>query len=228
MRKNISAAIIVQDEEDYIERAILNVKDYVDEIIIIDGGSTDKTIAICESHECKVYHRQFDCHFANQRNYALTKCTNDWVLTLDADEFYSAEALNALPTLIKSNNIGLYKFNMVSEIQYPDRLETVDTTKAARLVKKSAGKWVNRIHEVFLIDSGLEVQELSSIYSMHNRKTFNRQLYNNLLYKNIESGILERPAYDLGLKGVGSIDYNGEYKIISNTRNGLISINNIK
>lgn len=221
MRKNISAAIIAQDEEDYIERAILNVKDHVDEIIIVDGGSTDRTISICESYGCKVYHRPFDLHFANQRNYALSLCSNDWVLTLDADEYYSDYSLASLPSLINLDNIGMYKFTMISQIQHPDNLETVDTTKAARLINKNRGTWVDRIHEVFVTHDGFTSVELSNEYSMYNKKTVNRQLYNNLLYRNIESNILERPEYNLGLKGLGSIDYNNEYRIVENSRNNV-------
>jgi glycosyltransferase involved in cell wall biosynthesis len=220
MNKKISAAIIAQDEEDYIERAVLNVKDHVDEIIIVDGGSTDKTISICESHGCKVYHRPFDLHFANQRNYALSLCTNEWVLTLDADEYYSEYSLASLPNLIDlNNNAAVYMFTMIHQIEHADNLETVDITKSARLVNKNRGSWVNRIHEVFVPHNGFTSVELSNEHSINNKKTVNRQLYNNFLYRNIESNILERPAYNLGLKGLGTIDYNNKYTIVQNSRN---------
>lgn len=87
----LSAIIITKNEERNIGRCIESIKDLVDEIIIVDSGSTDRTIEIARKYTDKIYFRQWTDDFAAQRNYALSKATGDWILSLDADEVVSSE-----------------------------------------------------------------------------------------------------------------------------------------
>ncbi|MDZ4727308.1 MAG: glycosyltransferase family 2 protein [Leptospira sp.] len=85
----LSATIITLNEEDNLERT-LNALHFIDDIIIVDSGSKDKTLQIAKKFKIKVYHRDFD-NYANQKNFALTKTKHDWVLALDADEVVSSK-----------------------------------------------------------------------------------------------------------------------------------------
>lgn len=78
--------MIVRDEENAIARCLDSVKDFVDEMIIVDTGSKDRTVEICMSFGAKVFHYEWNNHFAQARNYSLSQASGDWLLWLDADE----------------------------------------------------------------------------------------------------------------------------------------------
>lgn len=84
----LSAALICKNEEAVIERCIRSFMDIVDEIIVCDTGSTDGTIEILKKLGVQLYHIEWRDDFAWARNQALSHCTGDWVLYLDADEYF--------------------------------------------------------------------------------------------------------------------------------------------
>lgn len=97
----ISVAMIVQNEEGVIRRALSNVHDHVDEIVIVDGGSTDKTKKIVgEFSKVKLFEVPFEKNFAKQKNEALKRCTKDWIFLLDADETLERDLLQNLQRLV--------------------------------------------------------------------------------------------------------------------------------
>jgi len=84
-RQKITAVLIAKNEEDHIRQALESVKD-ADEVIICDTGSTDDTVSIASEYG-KVYtDYKWKGHFADARNHALSKCSGDWVLWMDADD----------------------------------------------------------------------------------------------------------------------------------------------
>jgi glycosyltransferase involved in cell wall biosynthesis len=89
-RATLSVAIITFNEEENIGRTLASVKDIADEIIIVDSGSTDRTVEIAKQFGAKVFVEEWK-GFAAQKNSALDKCTCDWILSLDADEEVSPE-----------------------------------------------------------------------------------------------------------------------------------------
>ncbi|CAI6073591.1 hypothetical protein PAECIP112173_02291 [Paenibacillus sp. JJ-100] len=84
----VSAALIIKDEERSIERCIESIIDAVDEIIVIDSGSTDLTLTILQKYpQVQVHLLKWNDSFAELRNEALRHVTSDWVFWLDADEW---------------------------------------------------------------------------------------------------------------------------------------------
>jgi len=82
----ISLAMIVKDEEAVLAHCLKSVETLVDEIIIVDTGSKDKTVEIAQSFGARIHHFKWCDDFAAARNESLKHCTNPWVLILDADE----------------------------------------------------------------------------------------------------------------------------------------------
>lgn len=83
----ISAVLIVKNEEEVLARCLESVKE-ADEIIVCDTGSTDSTIEVAKRYTDKIYTDFVWCDdFAKARNYAKSKATGDWILSIDADEF---------------------------------------------------------------------------------------------------------------------------------------------
>lgn len=85
----ISACVITKNEEKNIARCINSYKDIVDEIILVDTGSTDNTVEIAKSLGAKTYYYQWQNDFAAAKNYALSLAKGDWIIFLDADEFFA-------------------------------------------------------------------------------------------------------------------------------------------
>lgn len=87
MRKpQISLCMIVKNEEDVIARCLQSAKNAVDEIIVVDSGSTDRTAAIALSEGAAVHHRPWRHDFSAARNESIALAAGDWILVLDADE----------------------------------------------------------------------------------------------------------------------------------------------
>lgn len=84
----ISACTVVKNEAANIETSIRSYRDFVDEIIVVDTGSTDDTVKICESLGARVLHFQWCDDFAAAKNFALDAANGDWILFLDADEYF--------------------------------------------------------------------------------------------------------------------------------------------
>jgi glycosyltransferase involved in cell wall biosynthesis len=87
----ISVAMIVKDEENNIRRALESVKDCVDEIIVVDTGSTDRTPEIAKEYTDKLYFHEWQNDFSEARNHSLKFPECEWVMILDGDEEASKE-----------------------------------------------------------------------------------------------------------------------------------------
>lgn len=98
---SLSVCIITRDEEANILRTLQSVKSFADEIIVVDSGSTDKTVALAKSCGAKVFLEEWK-GFARQKNSALDKATGEWILSLDADEEVSPELAASIRALLKS------------------------------------------------------------------------------------------------------------------------------
>ncbi len=102
MRQKISVVIITLNEERNIKRTLESVA-WSDEIIIVDSGSSDKTISICREYTDSVFHQEW-LGFAEQKNFAIGKATGDWVLSLDADEPVEPALADEIRSLISETN----------------------------------------------------------------------------------------------------------------------------
>lgn len=83
----LSLCMIVKDEEKNLKRCLSKVASFVDEIIIVDTGSTDSTKTIASEFTDKIYDFNWCNDFSKARNFSISKASNNWILVLDADEF---------------------------------------------------------------------------------------------------------------------------------------------
>lgn len=85
-RIKISLCMIVKNEEACLDRCLKSVCEFVDEIIVVDTGSTDQSVQIAESYGARIYHHPWENDFSKHRNQSLAYATGDWIFQLDADE----------------------------------------------------------------------------------------------------------------------------------------------
>jgi glycosyltransferase involved in cell wall biosynthesis len=153
----ISAVIITLNEELKIERCILSVKDIVDEIVVVDSFSTDKTEEICKKYDVNFSKHVFE-GYIEQKSYAISRASFDHILLIDADEALSEE-LRAEVLKVKSNwKHDGYEFNRLNSYcgqwihhsgWYPDRkLRLFDR-------RKTSVKGRNP-HDQMVLDPGLK------------------------------------------------------------------------
>jgi glycosyltransferase involved in cell wall biosynthesis len=94
--------MITRNEEEYLEQCLNSVKDIVDEIIIVDTGSTDKTKEIAKKFGAKIYDFKWIDDFSAARNESLKHATKDWILVLDADEVIEKSSFSKITELVNS------------------------------------------------------------------------------------------------------------------------------
>lgn len=152
-RLNLSAALIVYNEEERLAKTLESIKDIVSEIIIIDSNSTDNTCAIAESYGAKVYNEEWR-GFIEQKNSLTKKCTQEYILYLDADEVVGDELKKAIIDAVKNGKSDGYYIRR--KTYYLGRLLNYSWQKdeRLRLVKAAANPlWVGEIvHEELKIN----------------------------------------------------------------------------
>jgi len=92
MKKKISCVLITFNEEENLRKTLPAVS-WCDEVVVVDSGSSDNTLEVCEKFNCKIFHREFD-GYGSQKRFAVSKAEHDWILNLDADEVISDELKN--------------------------------------------------------------------------------------------------------------------------------------
>lgn len=190
----ISATIITLNEQRNIKKVLQGLKGVVDEVVIVDSGSIDKTVEFAKESCAKVFYREFD-NFSNQKNFAASKTEGDWILSMDADEELPKELGEEIKKSVKKNEFSAYliprrNFILGGEIKHsrwsPD--------KHIWLWKKSFGKWVGEVHEEVKVNG--KVGELKTAKLHYQRERISGFIKSNDLY----SSILAKSLFKKGIK----------------------------
>lgn len=110
----ISLCMITRDEEQFLAQCLTLARAAVDEIVVVDTGSRDRTVAIAESFGARVLHRPWDDDFSAPRNLALAHATGDWILVLDADEMLEDPAPERLRELSRDAGVVGYHLHFTN------------------------------------------------------------------------------------------------------------------
>lgn len=152
---NLSLVVITLNEEENIGRC-LNSVPIASEMIVIDSGSTDSTVALAEKHGAKVFYHPFES-YSKQKQWAIEQASGDWVLSLDADESLDTELSNELESLLADNTEHV-AFKLPFRILYMGKLLRFGPWSGeyhTRLFRKGSAHFPDTgIHEGLLIRSG--------------------------------------------------------------------------
>jgi len=109
-RPTLSVAMIVKNEEHCVADAINSISAIADQIVVVDTGSTDRTVAIARSLGAEVYEHTWQDDFSIARNESLSHCRGDWIFVLDADEVVAQHDLSRLRALTETGDNVAYRF----------------------------------------------------------------------------------------------------------------------
>ncbi|CAG1770772.1 partial heptose III glucuronosyltransferase, partial [uncultured bacterium] len=115
-RTTLSACMIVKNEEKFLAQCLRSIKNAVDEIIIVDTGSTDRTVDIAQSFDAKVYRHPWKNSFSEARNHSLSYAACDWILQIDADEALEQADIPLLHKLITTDSHNAIFVAIYSEL----------------------------------------------------------------------------------------------------------------
>lgn len=154
----LTVAILTKNEERHIEEVIANAKQVTEDVLIIDSGSTDRTVELAEALGARVAFRAWDNDFSAQRNFALEQTEAEWILYLDADERMNAEQVQAILEVLKRNEQK--KYTMIRKIsafgfEYKHGIFRPD--KVTRMFPTTKVKWEHKVHERAVCDLPEEI-----------------------------------------------------------------------
>ncbi|MHC5064990.1 MAG: tetratricopeptide repeat-containing glycosyltransferase family 2 protein [Planctomycetota bacterium] len=140
----ISLCMITRDEEDFLPACLERVAGCVDEIVIVDTGSTDRTVEIAESFGAMVIHREWDDDFSSPRNAGIEAATGDWILVLDADELVDVNSIEELRRLVRDPAVSGYHLTIENQFEAGKSQGVL----LIRLFRRLPGvRYCNRMHE---------------------------------------------------------------------------------
>jgi hypothetical protein len=146
-RPTISAVLITLNEERNLPGLLARL-DWVDEIVVVDGGSRDDTFRIARRHGCHVVTRCFDS-FARQRNFALQLAAGQWILSIDADERPTPRLAEEIRRRIAQSRYSAFRLPIRSTIfGRPLRYCGTQDDCPIRLFRRAHAQWIGDVHEV--------------------------------------------------------------------------------
>ena len=164
-KQTISLCMIVKNEEKFLPRCLESVKDYVDEMIIVDTGSTDKTKEIAKSFGAIVFDHEWKDDFSEARNVALQKATSDWILQLDADEYFMQGTQSKIPESIEKHQDKKGLLIQITNLVLNGQIG--NSHVSPRLFKRAGAQYRGHIHEQIMIDGETIIGEYTDIRIIH-------------------------------------------------------------
>lgn len=153
----ITGVVLTKNNEDKIEECLSSLS-WVDKLIVVDTGSTDKTTSIVKKFKCEIFHHG-NGGYSQWRNFALSKINTDWVLYVDSDERVSKDLEKEIKSIVHSNSgdCGCYVIPRLNNILgkylkhggwYPDYVKRLFRVRSLK-------KWTGDLHEEPLFDGEL-------------------------------------------------------------------------
>lgn len=145
----LSLCLIVKDEEKNIARCLKSARTIVDEIVLIDTGSSDQTIPIAKTFEAKIHRLPWTDDFSAARNQALRRAKGEWILSLDADEYLDKSGADRLRRTLKTaKEEGFYV--LIQNYQGVDRSRVTRTYSLRLFRNHPLYRYEGKIHEQIL------------------------------------------------------------------------------
>lgn len=172
-----SLCMIVKNEEAVLSRCLDTIADLMDEIIIVDTGSTDRTKQIASSYTSKIYDFKWNSDFSAARNFSFSKASMDYIYTADADELLDEENRERLLRLksLLLPEIEIVQMKYVTESEYDTVLNAKKEYRPKLFKRLRTFTWIDPIHETVrlepvIFDSDIEI--LHKPQALHSKRDF--------------------------------------------------------
>lgn len=147
----LTVVIPTLNEAEDLPRTLDSIKGIADEILVVDSGSTDETVALAKKAGARVLHHPFK-NFTDTRNFADSQAKSDWILSIDADVVVPADAAKEITQAIKDEHISAYyvgRTNIIwgKPILHADWGPQDDCH--LRLYRRGSGRWQSDVHELY-------------------------------------------------------------------------------
>ncbi len=172
----ITAIILARNEEKKIEKAVKSLL-FCDEVLVIDDESFDNTAKIAEKAGAKVLIHSKKNEFSGQRNWAMERAKNDWILFIDADEEVSEKLKQEIQSLRLLGDVVAYAIPR-RDYFWDAEMKHGETKKArtngiVRLIRKGSGVWAGAVHETFIASRNVgKLNEFLNHYSHDSVSSF--------------------------------------------------------
>lgn len=184
----ISLCMIVKNEEAVLARCLDSISNYVDEIIIVDTGSSDKTKEIAYKYTDKVYDFKWIDDFASARNDSFSKATKEYCMWLDADDVFRAEDQEQFKKLKEELNSSVQVVMMKYHTAFDEQEKPTFSYYRERLIKNNKEMiWKGFIHEVIEPTGRVEYSDCAVTHKGGGASDPDRNLriFQNMLEKGI-------------------------------------------
>ncbi|ANE47644.1 hypothetical protein SY83_16655 [Paenibacillus swuensis] len=209
----VSLCMIVKNEENILPRCLESVCDVVDELIIVDTGSTDQTVEVAKRYGARVFEFEWIDDFAAARNYAFQQATQEYILWLDADDYLKEKDRGLFRKLTNTLSRDVDSVLMHTHLAFDQQGNVTHSLCRNRLVKRNKGfRWEGFVHECLMV-SGQTLQ--SDIAVTHQKdKSYtdrNLRLYRSHLAKGAELSPRDMYYFANELKDHGYWDEAAEW-----------------
>lgn len=217
-KASISAVILTKNEERNIRKCLESLK-WVDEIIIVDGFSTDKTVEIAKSYGAKIVEHKFEGDFGLERNIGNENATSDWILALDADEVIPENTRKEIENILENGsefdayNVPRLQYFLGKPLLYGGRYHSI-----VNFFRKGKAKFEGKVHHLVLVDG--KTGELKNPIEHYPFHTISEYLQKHDRYTNYEAqemfdkykeGKLPEVKYNLGMRPL-KLFFKGYFK----------------
>ncbi len=165
----LSACLIVKDEEQLLPACLESLRDVVDEVVVYDTGSSDRTVELAREAGAQVVEGVWEDSFAVARNAALAEASGEWVLSIDADETLLSDPVALRTQLADPRSVVEAFLTPIENLHGAGNARSVHT--AVRVFRRKSGTWRHRLHEQVVAaddpNRGLRIGYLSAARLLH-------------------------------------------------------------
>ncbi len=165
---SISLCLICKNEEEFLGGCLESAAGVVDEIVVVDTGSTDATIKIAQAAGAHVVEAPW-VDFSAARNRALDEATGEWVLILDADEELVVEDPDRLRELASQGEAHAWFIRVIQVVEMSEYVDIDGSPQMFmnRFFKRAGARWVNPVHEQICLPAGAKTAAAAGVDIVH-------------------------------------------------------------
>ena len=151
----LSVVIITHEEEENIVRCLDSVKTLADEVVVVDSNSRDRTVEISKNYGCRVFIHDFE-GYGKQKQFAVDQASNDWILSLDADEVVTEELKTEITNLLKAKNNAFAGYRIPFSFCYLGKILKHTRADQLRLFNRNKGRFTTvPVHEGIVTEGAI-------------------------------------------------------------------------